>query len=91
MTIESGVALTLDNVTVNGTSFDDTASGATIQVDGGDTLTLYDVTINGGIINDFSADTRAASSPATSTSPAPARSATPHLNNGDVTIESGVR
>jgi len=40
VTLSGNVALTLDNVTVNGTSFDDTASGAAIQVDGGDTLTL---------------------------------------------------
>ena len=40
VTIASGVVLTLDNDTVNGTTFSDTASGATIQIDDGTTLTL---------------------------------------------------
>ena len=53
MTIEAHQALTLDGVTVTGTSFDDTASGATIQVDGaaGDTLKLGGVSITGGGFN----------------------------------------
>src|SRR6185437_5351365 len=53
VTLGDNVTLTLDGSTVTGTSFDDTASGATIQVDGGDTLTLSGASINGGIINDF--------------------------------------
>jgi hypothetical protein len=52
VTIESDVTLTLDNVTVTGTTFIDTAGGATIQVDGGTTLTLDDVTVTGGTITD---------------------------------------
>jgi hypothetical protein len=43
----SGVTLTLDNDTVTGTSFSDTASGAIIQVDDSDKLTLSGVTITG--------------------------------------------
>ncbi len=53
VTIEAHQALTLDGVTVTGTSFDDAASGATIQVDGatGDTLKLGGVSITGGGFN----------------------------------------
>jgi hypothetical protein len=53
VTVEAGKTLTLDNVTVNGTSFTD--SGAIIQVDDGTTLTLHGATINGGTINDGTA------------------------------------
>ena len=53
--LESGVTLTLDNDTVNGTSFTDTASGATIQIDDGTVLTLNGATINGGAIDDGTA------------------------------------
>ena len=35
VTVASGVTLTLDNDTVNGTFFNDTASGASIQIDDG--------------------------------------------------------
>ena len=52
VTVESGVTLTLDNVTVNGTTFTDTAGGATLQVDSGATLTLNNVTVTGGAIID---------------------------------------
>ncbi len=55
VTVDFGATLTLDNVTANGTSFTDTASGAILQIDGGDTLTLNGVTIDGGTINDFTA------------------------------------
>ncbi len=48
VTIGAGQTLRLDNVTVNGTTFNDTASGGIIQVDGGDALTLNGVTIEGG-------------------------------------------
>ena len=52
VTLENGVTLTLDNVTVNGTTFADTASGAIIQVDSGDTLNLNNAMINGGAVTD---------------------------------------
>ena len=52
MTVASGVVLTLDGDTVTGTTFADTASGATLAIDAGDTLTLSGVTIHGGTIND---------------------------------------
>ncbi len=51
VTVESDVTLILDNDTVNGTTFTDTAGGAT-QVDDGTTLTLDDVTVAGGSITD---------------------------------------
>jgi len=53
VTIEAHQTLTLDGITVTGTSFDDTASGAKIQVDGGtgDTLNLSGVGITGGGFN----------------------------------------
>ena len=68
--ITAGNALTLDD----GTSVDNTAG--TIAVDGTGKLTLNDAGITGGTINDFSR-TAAAVTPAISTSPVPARSATP--------------
>ncbi|WP_218625772.1 FecR domain-containing protein [Bradyrhizobium sp. dw_411] len=52
VTIESDVTLTLDNVTVTGTTFTDTASGAILSVDATDTLTLDNVTVDGGILTD---------------------------------------
>ena len=52
VTVEAGQTLTLDNDTVTGTTFTDTASGAIISIDPTDTLTLSGVTINGGAIND---------------------------------------
>ena len=51
MTVESGVTLTLDNVTVNGTVFNDLVTGGTIQIDGGDMLTFNGATIHGGTLN----------------------------------------
>ena len=51
VTIDGGQTLTLDNVAVNGTTFTDTATGATIQIDGDTTLTLDDgATITGGTV-----------------------------------------
>ena len=54
--IESSVTLTLDNVTVTGTTIDDTAGGASVQIDPGKTLTLNGVTIDGGTLNDGTID-----------------------------------
>ena len=51
MTIESGVTLTLDNVTVNGTVFNDLVTGGTIKIDSGDTLAFSGATINGGTLD----------------------------------------
>jgi hypothetical protein len=49
VTVESGMMLTLDDVTVNGTAFNDIANGATVSVDGGQTLTLQNgATVTGG-------------------------------------------
>ena len=52
VTVASGVTLTLDDDTVNGTVFNDTASGASIQIDHCTNLTLTGgATVNGGTIN----------------------------------------
>ena len=40
---------------MNGTTFTDTVSGATIQIDDGTVLTLTNATINGGTIDDGTA------------------------------------
>jgi FecR protein len=49
VTVENGVTLTLDNVTVKGTTFTDTATGAKLSVDGDETLTLQNgATVTGG-------------------------------------------
>ena len=92
MTIDANQTLTLDNDTVTGTTFTDTASGAIIQVDDGTTLTLSGVTIDGGTVNDGTAG--GTGSPAvfgsidvTGSSKIDGHAA---LNNGGVTIESGV-
>ena len=90
MTIKSGVVLTLDNDTVTGTHFDDTASGATIQVDGGTTLKLDGVIINGGIINDFSTDTSGNTIAGDIDIVGSSTISNDHLNNGQATIKSGV-
>ncbi|HUN97921.1 MAG TPA: FecR domain-containing protein [Bradyrhizobium sp.] len=50
VTIEAGQTLTLDDVVATGTTFDDTAKGATIKVDSGDKLTLNGVTIDSGTL-----------------------------------------
>ena len=55
VTVESGVTLTLDNVTVNGTIFTDLATSSTIQIGSGDTLAFNGATINGGTIDVFGA------------------------------------
>ena len=51
VTIDAGQTLTLDDVTVTGTTFADTAMGATLTVDGGSTLDLIDVTVSGGTLS----------------------------------------
>jgi hypothetical protein len=48
--IGSGVTLTLDNVTVSGTTFDATAAGALLAVSWGKTLVLNGAIINGGTL-----------------------------------------
>jgi hypothetical protein len=92
VTIASGVVLTLDNDTANGTIFTDTASGATIQIDDGTTLTLTGgATINGGAINDGTAS--GTGEPAVFGGIAvngPSTISNTFLNNGGVTIASAV-
>ena len=83
VTIASGVILTLDNDTVTGTTFTDTASGAVIQIDDDTTLTLSGVTINGGTINDGTGSGSIAVTGDSTISDA-------SLNNGGVTLASGV-
>jgi len=53
VTVEDGVTLTLDNVTVNGTIFNDLTTASTIRVDSGDTLAFNGATINGGTLDIF--------------------------------------
>jgi hypothetical protein len=88
VTIAGDQTLTLDNVVLNYTNFNDTEAGAIIQVDGGDTLTLYDVTIDGGTINDYSTvsgNIVSGNIDVTGSSKISGAS----LNHGDVTIENG--
>ena len=90
VTIESHQTLTLDGDTVTGTSFADTASGATIQIDGGTTLKLNGVSIDGGIINDYSQALTSGAIVAGDidiTGSSAIHDA--NLNHGHVTIESG--
>jgi hypothetical protein len=88
ISVDAGQALTLDNVTVNYTIFNDTATGAIIRIDGGDALTLYDVTITGGIINDYSTVSgNIVSGNIEITGSSKISDAS--LNHGDVTVESG--
>src|SRR6202043_3276950 len=90
VTIASGKTLTLDNDTVTGTTFTDTASGAIIQIDDATTLTLSGVTINGGTINDGTVlgtgSPKAFGSIAVS---GDSKISGASLNNGGVTIASG--
>ena len=51
ITIAAQQTLTLDNDTVTGTAFTDTASGAVLSLASGDTLTLDNVTVTGGALN----------------------------------------
>jgi hypothetical protein len=84
------VTLTLDNDTVNGTVFTDTAAGATIEVDDGTTLKLNNAIVLGGTINDGTAG--GTGDPAVFGSIDVVGSSTISsalLNNGGVTVESG--
>jgi len=86
VTVDAGQRLTLDNVTVNGTSFTDTASGATLKVDGGDKLTLNGATITGGTVNDGTGTTVATAGTIEIATSSKISSAT--LNNGGVTVDA---
>jgi fibronectin-binding autotransporter adhesin len=87
VTVESGDTLALDNVTANGTTFDD--AGATLAVI--DTLVLNGVTINGGTVSDGGTiDVTGNSSIHGITSFFGFGTTTNAvLNNGFVTVESG--
>ena len=90
VTVASGVTLTLDNDTVNGTFFNDTASGASIQVDDGTILTLTGgAALNGGTINDGTASGTAALFGGIDVI-GPGTISNALLNNGGVTVASGV-
>jgi len=91
VTVASGVTLTLDNDTVNGTTFNDTASGAIIQIDDGTVLTLTGgATLNGGIINDGTADGTGDPVFGSIDVTGPSTISNVLLNNGGVTVASGV-
>src|ERR1700730_13476260 len=79
VTLSSGVTLTLDNVTVVGTTFNDTAVGAILVVDLWDTLTLSGATINGGTVTDHGNIDIAGNSSINNAA----------LNGGYVTVENG--
>src|SRR3984893_13826903 len=88
--IEQGISLTLDDVTVSGTTFDDTASGAIIQVDGNSTLTLHGATINGGTINDYSTNASGSIIAGDIDVTADSTITGASLNQGDLKIEQGI-
>jgi hypothetical protein len=91
VTVASGVTLTLDGDTVSGTTFTDTASGATIQIDDGTVLTLTGgAMINGGTINDGTAGGTDDSVFGSIDITGPSTISNASLNNGGVTIASGV-
>ena len=84
VSLSDAVVLTLDGDTVTGTSFSNTASGATIQVDDGDTLTLSDVTVSGLTVNDGT------SAGATIDITASSKISDGALNHGTVSLSGGV-
>ena len=86
MTVDANQTLTLDNDTVTGTTFTDTASGAIISIDPTDTLTLSGVTINGGTINDGTGSTLATAATITVSGTSKIENAS--LNNGGVTVDA---
>ncbi len=90
VTIGANQTLTLDNDTITGTHFVDTADAAVIQIDGGTTLKLDQVIIDGGTINDFS--TLPSGSMIAGDIDVIGSSTISHaqLNYGNVTIESGM-
>src|SRR6185437_4974864 len=92
VTISANATLTLDGSTVTGTSFDDSASGATIQVDGGaaNTLTLSGVHIDGGIINAFTSVSSGSVVAGDIDVTGSSTISNAHLNNGNVTLGGNV-
>ncbi len=83
VTVESGVTLTLDNVSANSTTFAD-LPGSVIQVDAGTSLTLNGSVIAGGTIDDLGTIIVTADSAINGTD------ANAVLNNGVVGVESEV-
>ena len=88
VTIGANQTLTLDGTTVTGTTFADTADGASIQIDGGTTLTLDHATINGGTINDYSTPASGSVIAGDIDVTGSSTISNAHLNNGQVTIEA---
>ena len=86
VTVDANQTLTLDNDTVTGTTFTDTASGAIISIDPTDTLTLSGVTINGGTINDGTGSTLATAATITVSGTSKIENAS--LNKGGVTVDA---
>ena len=80
VTVENGVKLTLDNVTVNDTVFTDTATGATLALDGHDALN--GVTVNDGAVT-------VAASALVTTSGNVALSGTDVVNDGTIEALNG--
>jgi hypothetical protein len=91
VTVAGGVTLTLDNDTVSGTTFIDTATGATIQIDDGAILTLAgSTTINGGTINNGTSGVTNDSMFGSIDLTGPTKISNASVNNGEVTVASGV-
>ncbi len=88
--IESGQTLTLDDDTVTGTTFIGTDASSIIQIDGNTTLQLDGATINGGTINDYSTDPSGSIIAGDIDVTGDSTISGASLNNGNVTIESGV-
>ena len=90
VTVANGVTLTLNNDTVNGTTFD-TGSGATIQIDDGTVLMLTGgATLFGGTINDGTASGTGDPVFGSIYVTGPSTITDALLNNGGVTVANGV-
>ncbi len=88
VTVATGTTLTLDDVTVTGTTINGTDGTSIIQIDGNQTLTLSGTTIDGGTINGTDATTGGIiASDIDVTGDSTIENAS--LNNGAVTVENG--
>ena len=74
---------------MTGTTFNDTATGSIIQIDGDHTLTLSGATIHGGTINDYSTASGSIIAGDIDITGSSTIDNGASLNNGHVTIENG--
>jgi VCBS repeat-containing protein len=89
VTVERGQTLTLDNVTVTGTTISETGATSIVQIDGGTTLKLNGATIDGGTINDYSTAASGSIIAADIDVTGSSTISNAILNKGDVTIANG--